>query len=184
MARSNRPPLDVAALYARLADDLLVFLTRRTGDPEIALDLWAETFALAVEGRRRYRGRSDAEAAGWLYGIARRQLALYHRRGRIERRAGARLQLERPPASPAVLEELTRRAGLAALREDLGAALATLSPAVRDAVTLRVVEELPYPAVAARLGIAEPAARARVSRGLSALADLLDPPTTKEALQP
>jgi len=179
-----RHALDVDALYARLADDLLVFLTRRTADPQVALDLWAETFAQAVASRRRYRGRSDEEAAGWLYGIARRQLALYYRRGVIEQKAGAKLRLERPPAPPEVLDELARRAGLAELRVDLGTALASLSPAVREAVTLRVVDELPYPDVAARLGIAEPAARARVSRGLQTLADLLDRPTIKKALTP
>lgn len=179
-----RPELDLEALYARLADDLLVFLTRRTADPQVALDLWAETFAQAVAARRRYRGRSDEEAAGWLYGIARRQLALYHRRGSIEQRAGRRLRLERPPAPPEVLEELTRRAGLAELRADLAGALASLSPGLREAVALRVVDELPYPDVAARLGIGEPAARARVSRGLSALADHLDRPTITKAMTP
>lgn len=59
-----------------------------------------------------------------------------------------------------------------------------LSPAVRDAMRLRVVDELAYPALAARLGTTEPAARARVSRGLAALADALDGPTIRMALQP
>ncbi len=44
-----------------------MFLARRTADPEVALDLWGETFAQAVAGRRRYRGTTDEEAAGWLY---------------------------------------------------------------------------------------------------------------------
>ena len=39
---------------------------------------------------------------------------------------------------------------------------------------LRVVDELGYPAIATRLGISEQAARARVSRGLRALAGALD----------
>ncbi|WP_354698708.1 ECF RNA polymerase sigma factor SigE [Paraconexibacter sp. AEG42_29] len=176
--------LEVDALYARHRDELLVFLARRTADPEIALDLWAETFAEAVAGRRRYRGTTDAEAAGWLYGIARRQLAQYYRRGRIEQRALGRLKLERAPAGPEVLAEIARRAGLDELRSALAAALAQLSPGIRGAVALRVVDELPYPVVAGRLGIAEPAARARVSRGLAALADLLDAPTIDAARTP
>ena len=53
-------------------------------------------------------------------------------------------------------------------------AMATLSPGTRDAVRLRVVDELPYRDLAQRLGISETAARVRVSRGLSALAGLLD----------
>lgn len=174
--------MDVDALYARHRDELLLFLVRRTADAQVAMDLWAETFALAVEGRRRYRGTSDAEAAGWLYGIARRQLALYYRRGRTEDRAVRRLGLERPPAPPEVLAEAERRAGLDAVRVELAAALATLSEPVRDAVRLRVVDELPYADLAARLRISEPAARARVSRGLAALADLLDRDALKEQL--
>ena len=41
----------------------------------------AETFAHAAAGRGRFRGSTDEERAAWLYGIARRQLALYYRRG-------------------------------------------------------------------------------------------------------
>jgi RNA polymerase sigma factor (sigma-70 family) len=178
---SNSGALDVDALFARHRDELLLFLARRTADPEIALDLWAETFAQAVAGRGRFRGGTGEEAAAWLYGIARRQLAHYYRRGTIERRALGRLQLERPPAGPEVLAEIERRAGLGELRGALADALAQLTPGVREAVALRVVDELPYSAVATRLGIAEPAARARVSRGLAALAELLDAPTIDQA---
>lgn len=49
-----------------------------------------------------------------------------------------------------------------------------LSEPVRRAVQLRVVDELDYEVVAQRLSISQPAARARVSRGLSALAQTLD----------
>jgi RNA polymerase sigma-70 factor (ECF subfamily) len=37
------------------------------------------------------------------------------------------------------------------------------------AIELRIVRELPYPEVAAELGVSEQTARARVSRGLRAL---------------
>ena len=173
--------LDLETLYARHREPLLLYLARRTADPQVALDLWAETFAHAAAGRRRFRGSSDEEQAAWLYGIARRRLALYYRRGSAERRALDRLKLERPPADPGVLAEIERRAGLAELRLELKAALAQLSPAIRDAVALRVVAELPYPDVSRRLGISEAAARARGSRGLSALAGALEATPTKEA---
>ena len=176
--------VDIEALYGAHREALLLFLARRTADPQVALDLWAETFAHAAAGLTRFRGRGDAEAAAWLYGIARRRLALYYRRGQAERRALDRLQLERPAADPGLLAEIERRAGLVALRVELRAALSQLSPAVRDAVQMRVVAELPYPDVARRLGITESAARARVSRGLSMLADLLDRPTMQGALTP
>jgi RNA polymerase sigma-70 factor (ECF subfamily) len=176
-------PADVPELYRRHADDLLVFLVRRTADVEIALDLWAETFAMAIEGARRYRGKSDAEAAGWLWGIARNQLALYYRRGAAERAAMNRLGLERPEVDAAVEEEITLHAELETVRRELARAIAVLSDGTRAAIEMRVVAELPYATVASRLGISEPAARARVSRGLEALGAALDHLEIKEAFQ-
>jgi RNA polymerase sigma factor (sigma-70 family) len=173
--------LDVDALYARHSDDLLLFLARRTADAEVALDLWAETFAHAVAGGGKFRGSTEEEAAGWLYGIAKRQLALYFRRGHAERRALERLGLERPPADEELLADIERRAQLDVMRAELGVALASLSVPVREAVRLRVVDELPYSDIARSLSISEQAARARVSRGLSALAAVMDGPRIREA---
>jgi hypothetical protein len=48
---------------------------RRTLDPEVALDLTAETFAEAFEHRHRLRGSTEREALGWLWAIADHQLA-------------------------------------------------------------------------------------------------------------
>jgi len=166
--------LDLHALYADHSAPLLSYLARRTADPELALELLAETFAQAVASKRRFRGASQDEAVGWLYGIAKKQLATYYRRGRCEQRALKRLGIEPEPPSPEVLAEVARRAQLDELREELAAAMATLSSSTRDAVRLRVVDELSYRDLAQRLGITETAARVRVSRGLSALAGLLD----------
>lgn len=173
--------IDLEALYADHRGGLLTFFARRTGDPQTALDLWAETFAQAVAGRRRFRGSTEAEAESWLYTIARRQLALYHRRGSAERRALDRLRIERPRADAALHSEIEARAELDVLRTLLADALADLSEPVRLAVQLRVVDELAYAEVARRLSISQPAARARVSRGLSTLAETLDRPDIKEA---
>jgi RNA polymerase sigma factor (sigma-70 family) len=173
--------LDLDALYDRHSEELLVFLARRTADPQIALDLFGETFAQAIASARRYRGQTDDEAAGWLYTIARRQLSRYYRRGRIEQRAIERLKFEREPASPELLAEIAERAGLSELRAELADALARLSPAVRAAVELRIVDEQPYPELARRLGISEQAARSRVSRGLARLAEVLDAATIERA---
>lgn len=166
--------LDVGALFARHRDPLLVWFVRRTAHVELALDLWAETFACAVAGRKRFRGSTEEAAAAWLYGIARRQLALYLRRGKAEQRALNRLGLHPPTADEGFVAEIERRASLAELRANLDLVLSDLSGPVRDAVDLRVVQELSFDEVAARLGISNQAARARVSRGLLALADALD----------
>lgn len=90
-------PSAFAEVYTAMAPRLLAFFTRRTFDAEAAADLTAETFACAFESRRRFRGRTDHEAIGWLYGIAHHQLNHYVRRGIVERKAIQRLGIQVPP---------------------------------------------------------------------------------------
>lgn len=176
-------PLDIGALYVRHRDDLLAFLVRRTSDVEVALDLWGETFAQALSCRGRYRGATDEEANAWLYAIARRQLASYYRRGRAERRAMRRLGIERPAIDSETEAEIVRRAGLEDLRAAIAAGVAMLPPDAREAIKLRIVDELSYADLADRLAITEQAARKRVSRGMGTLSRALDTRTLSEALE-
>jgi RNA polymerase sigma-70 factor (ECF subfamily) len=164
-----------AALYDREARTILVFIARRTLDPELALDLTAETFAQAFRDRRSYRGSTEMEERAWLFTIARRQIARYHRRGTVERRALEALGAQMPEAHEDDLREIEEAAGLDQLRATLGDELARLNDDQRAALQLRVVEERPYPEVADALGVSEQTARARVSRGLRALARALEP---------
>jgi DNA-directed RNA polymerase specialized sigma24 family protein len=60
------------------------------------------------------------------------------------------------------------------LRLALAEELSRLGGGQREALRLRVVEDLPYPEVASSLGVTEATARARVSRGLRALAAALE----------
>lgn len=173
--------IDIDALYRRHGDELLRWFARRTADAQTALDLWAESFAQAVAAQHRCRATDPPAEAAWLWAIAHRQLARYLRRGYAERRAMRKIGLERPPADPSLLDAIEREAGLDVLRRELSTAMASLTPAIHRAVRLRVVDGLPYPEVARRLAITEPAARARVSRGLNSLADVLDPLTRSEA---
>jgi RNA polymerase sigma factor (sigma-70 family) len=174
LRRSVREPDAFARFYRKHAETLLAYLARRIYDADVALDLTAETFAQAYLGRGRFRGLTDAEAAAWLYGIARRQLALYFRRGAVERRALRRLGIEVPRFDEEQQARLKELAEFDDLRVALRIELERLSPAQQDALRLRVIEELPYPQVATRLCISEGAARARVARGLKALAAALD----------
>lgn len=169
MARHGMTRSEFEALYDSCAQTLLGFFARRTGDPHAARDLWAEAFAQAFAARRRFRGSTPQEAESWLYGIAYRQLAQYHRRGAIEQRALRRLATEPPPLSDEDLERLQELAGLAELGDEVVAAMNDLPPALRDAVSLRVIEELPYADVGRRLNITAQAARVRVSRALCTL---------------
>lgn len=162
---------DITRLYGREAKELLVFFARRVFDPEAAVDLVGETFAAAFEDREQFRGASEPEAVGWIYGIARHRLSGYFRRGSVERSAMGRLGVERRGLTDPEYERIEELSVTAELRDRVRARMERLAPGLRDAVSLRVVEERSYPDVAAALGISEENARARVSRGLRALAE-------------
>lgn len=169
MGEPRLGPSTFAELYERHQQGLLAFFMRRTFDPEAAVDLVGETFAQAFTGRRRFRGATaDAEAA-LLYTVARRLLARYYRRGRAERDALQRLGVARPELDDESLARIEELAGVATMRSLISGELRALSAEHREALALRVVDELAYPDVAARLGVSEPTARARVSRALRAL---------------
>jgi RNA polymerase sigma factor (sigma-70 family) len=164
------------ALYAAHSPELLRFFARRTLDPQTSVDLVGETFAQAFAGRRGFRGGADPEAArAWLYGIARHLLAGYLRRGYAERRALRRLGVEPVELSEESHRRVEELAGLDGLRGAVALELRRLSASQREALTLRVVDELPFSEVARRLHISEDSARARVSRGLRALHARLSP---------
>lgn len=173
-----RDPEDFERFYLLHARGVLTFLVRRVYDPEVAVDLMAETFASAFSSRHSYRGNS-AGLSAWVYSIARNQLSNFHRRGRVERSALERLGLEAPELSDSAIERVLELAESEKSRAQVADALTKLNPGQRETVELRVIEELSYPEVASRLNLTEEAARARVSRGLGRLAALLGEPTTE-----
>ena len=177
MARTRRLDADLlAAAYERDARRLLVYLARRTYDAQLAVDLVGEAYARAFELRRRFDGdpRDRDAVAAWVFGIARNVLNEALRRGAAERRAMRRAGVQAPVLDGEELGRIEELAALGELRAAVATALAELDVPQRDAVRLRVVEELDYVEVADRLGITEQAARARVSRGLRAIAGALD----------
>jgi RNA polymerase sigma-70 factor (ECF subfamily) len=171
---SAREPAAFARFYAAEAPQLLLFFARRTYDPQVALDLSAETFAAAYEGRKRFRGATDEDARAWLYGIAHHRLSRFFRRGKVERRAVERLGMQSPLLAADDYERIEHEAGLPDLRARVRAGLDQISDDQQAALRLRVVDELPYDEVARQLGVSEPTARARVSRGLRALGRALE----------
>jgi RNA polymerase sigma factor (sigma-70 family) len=169
---SRADPATFVELYRRHAEDLLRYFARRTLDPEAAAELTAETFAEAFASRRNYRD-TGVNGVAWVYGIARHQLSRFYRTGSIEAKARGSLGMnvrELPAEDYERIEELV---DLAPIKEALLEALATLGAEQRDALQLRVIDELSYPDVASRLGCAEAAARQRVSRGLRRIAIVL-----------
>jgi RNA polymerase sigma factor (sigma-70 family) len=152
-------------LYRRHAPAVYTWFRRRL--EWAAADLTAETFAQAWLGRRRFRDERDGSALPWLLGIAANVLRESARRDRLETRArkklGLPLDLAEEDGFAGVDERLSPRRALAK-------ALDGVPAHEREALELRVVDELPYEEVAARLAIRPAAARLRVSRALRRLA--------------
>lgn len=159
--------------YRAYVDRVVVFFARRTLDAETALDLTGETFALALERRAQFRGASAQEEQGWLFAIARNLLSAFWRRGEVERAALVRLGCEGPEGTTSDLEWVERIADLPSLRATVRSALHELPSDQAYAVTARVVESRPYADLACELNVSEQVVRARVSRGLRAMAQTL-----------
>ena len=173
LARCPQDAGAFATFYEAYVKNVSVFFVRRVLDPEVAIDLTAETFALALEHRREFRGDTAPEEQGWLFAIARSLLHAYWRKGRIEQAAMGRLGLERPSLTTEDLEFLHRQAGLDELRERLSQALDIVRPDQAAAIRARVLEERDYGDIAADFHTTPDVIRARVSRGLKAMQRLL-----------
>jgi RNA polymerase sigma-70 factor (ECF subfamily) len=157
-----------AELYCRHAKGVLSYHLRRTGCPQTAADLTAETFAQVFASRRRFRD-IGAPAQAWIFTIARRQLGRYVRSERVRRKYRDRLGMQEIEVGDADLERIEQLVDFEPLRRDLLTALAEVPETQASALRLRIGEQLPYSQVASALGCSEQATRALVSRGLKQL---------------
>ena len=179
LSRSRDDAGAFAEFYATYVERVVVFFARRTLDVELASDLAAETFALAWERRRQFRGASTEEEQGWLFAIARSQLSHFWRRGQVEQKALDRLGLDPPVTDSAEeLDQIEELAGLSQLRADILNALSHLSEDQAYVVRQRVLLERSYAELADELSVSEQVVRARLSRGLRAMAATLIETTT------
>lgn len=160
IAAARTDPGAFRELYDRYADRVLGYHLRRSHDEDAAHELTAETFAQAWLVRTRFRDECDGTAGPWLFGIARNVLLVSVRRRALEASARQRLGMlvERPDAQP---DERWL--------DGLDEALDALPDNQREAIRLRVIDELAYAEVAASLGTTPTAARVRVHRGLATL---------------
>ena len=133
-----------------------------------AADLTAETFAQALVSLKRFRGDTDEAARAWLFGIARNLVRRHHRRGRVELATCQKLGI-RLDHDPDELAQIESHLDAAAHADELVDALGTLPDTHRQALQLRVIDELDYSEAAALMGTSEQNARIRVSRALKAL---------------
>lgn len=143
---------------------ILGYALRRTACAADAADVAAET--LLVAWRRFDELPAGAEARLWLYGVARRVLANQQRGETRRERLGARFcdHLETVLADPA---------DRVVLDASLRAALAELSDADRELVTLSVWEELEPREIATVLGVSPEVVRTRLRRARLRLREVL-----------
>jgi RNA polymerase sigma factor (sigma-70 family) len=151
-------------LYERRLGLLRGYLRSRIGaQPDLVLDLVAETFARALERREQFDPQRGTVLA-WLLAIARNLLIDAVRTGRVDEASRRRLAMERIVLEEGDLDWTEREAG-----SELECSLARLPAGQREAVERRVVDEEPYSAIASHVGCSEQVVRKRVSRGLAAL---------------
>lgn len=153
-------------LYERRRELVLAFLLKRTRNPEVAMDLMAETFAAALLALADHPPLITSTAAPWLLTIARNALIDSHRRGRVEDAARRRLAMEPVQITDSDVEQVL----LCAAETDLLLRLADELPADQfDALRARVLDGLGYEEIALRLQCSQAVVRKRVSRAISTL---------------
>lgn len=159
------------AFYDRYEPAIVSYFRRHVGDPEVVADLTAEVFAAAFYAASGYRP-SQPTAAAWLFTIARNALLHSVRKKRVE--AKARLRLGIRDAVSFGDDELDRVEAHASDGSWLMELLDQLPREQSDAIRARVLDDRPYPEIAADLKTSELVIRKRVSRGLARLRDELE----------
>jgi RNA polymerase sigma factor (sigma-70 family) len=168
LARVRTQPEAFGVFYRRYERAVLGYFMRRVGDPELAADLTAETFAAALMSVRRYKAQRDT-AAPWLFGIARHTLLRSVEKRRVEDRARRKLGWQALTLDDDLLERVAR----AGADERVAELLDRLPDDQAQAVRARVIDEQDYAHIAGRLRCSQSVVRQRVSRGLGALRVLM-----------
>lgn len=148
-------------LVERYYAPMLRYLTRQTGDPELAADLTQETFLEAF--RDLDRASDDRSFAAWLYSIARHNMLTATRRRGLRKL----LSLDRLPSEVSAVIPALRGADVAdALHERdlIQRMLDGMSPKLREALLLHSLWGFRGEEIARILGISPAAARQRVCR--------------------
>lgn len=142
-------------LYAQVGARLLAYLTRQTADSAEAEELLHDTFVAAASNMAGLLAAENREA--WLFGIA-RNLARAHLRHRKHRAASPLNDL----ASKAPPEEDER---VIAMRD----AICELPEAQRDALQMRLVEDMSYAEIAEATSVPIGTVRSRIHHAVMSL---------------
>ena len=152
------------ALYAANHSLIFGYALRRTASPDDAADILAETFLTAW--RRLDDLPAGDDARMWLYGVARRVLANYHRGERRRSALADRLHAELPGSyAPPEFDDESAR---------IAEAMRRLPPRQQELLALNAWEGLDCGEIATVLGCSRNAVRIRLHRARVRLAAELD----------
>ncbi len=165
LVASRTDPAAFRAFYDQWSRQVLGFLQRRLHDPDVALDLTAETFAIAFERRHAFRWMGKSPGA-WLFGIARKLLYRYLRSQEVQQRSVQRLGIMVPTNDDESLSRIEELVDNEAMRSLVRAALDTVKESDRLVLELHFLDAMPYPELAEALDCTVNAARVRVHRAL------------------
>jgi RNA polymerase sigma factor (sigma-70 family) len=168
---------DAARLYAAHVDAVFAYVARRIGR-ELAADVTAEAFRVAIEHLGRYDAARGSERA-WLYGIATNLLRRHWRTEERRLRAmGRHVAAEVPGGDP--LLQVAERLDATVEVARVMAAVADLTIEDRDLLVLVAWERCSYDEVARALGIPTGTVRSRLHRIRRTLHDAAHPDVPKE----
>jgi RNA polymerase sigma factor (sigma-70 family) len=143
-------------LVERHAAWLLLRLRRRAPDEELATSALQDTFVAVWRSARNYRG--DGDVGAWLWGIAIRQLVSRLRVRQAPQPTSQQVISALAPHVRSAEDELL----VAVEHGDLGAALRGLSPELRQALKVTVLDGLSTKEASLLLGVPEGTVKSRV----------------------
>jgi len=157
-----------AVLVDRYSERCARYAARVVGNREDAEEVVQDTFVRAFRALDDYRERD--RFAAWLFRILINQCRTAARRAASRDRTVSLFDPERSGEPPPVVGDDAERY---AERDRVERALARLAPEQREAVVLRLGEELTYDEMAAVTGAGVSALKMRVARALTRLRELL-----------
>lgn len=160
----------VAAAYRAHYRRLVAVVYAATGNFAEAQEAVQEAYASALDRPARFARLTDQQA--WLRTVALNVARQRWRRTQIFDRL---VRLGKVPRQPETVPELSGE------QVDLTRALRRLPRAMREAIVLHHLLDLPVAAIAEELGVPVGTVKARLARGRALLGSHLDPPETAAA---
>ncbi|MFE5258284.1 RNA polymerase sigma factor [Streptomyces coelicoflavus] len=154
-----------AALYNAHRDDVLRYLTRRTGNRHLAEDLTQDVFLRAMRRIDTFVPRNASSFVAWLMTIARNIHLDHLKLHRVQKEVPVD-QVDDESTDPSAEASAMRGLDVVEAAATVTAALAVLTPQQRECVRLRFFAELSGPETAARMGKGLPAVKTLQFRAL------------------